>query len=75
MRCVRPGGPAIVKGFSRRLMSCASRMKKGMPPKWSPCKWEIRIVSIAAESIPARFIAISDEAPQSIRKRVVPAST
>jgi hypothetical protein len=33
------------------------------------------MISIAAELIPARFIGISEEAPQSSRNRVLPAST
>src|SRR5438034_6584936 len=40
-------------------------MKKGMPPKWSPCRWETRIASISFGSTPKRRMAMSDDAPQS----------
>jgi hypothetical protein len=32
----RPGGPAMVKGAVLFDTSCASSIKNGSPPKWSP---------------------------------------
>src|SRR5947208_2567529 len=60
-----PGGPAISSGRSRFERNWPSRMKKGMPPKWSPCRWETRIASISFGSTPKRRMAMSDDAPQS----------
>src|SRR5438034_3062779 len=62
-----PGGPAITRGRSRFDRNWPSRMKKGIPPKWSPCRCEMRIASIAFGSTPKRRIGMSDEAPQSSR--------
>ena len=38
-----------------------------MPPKWSPCRWLIKIVSISPTTTPADFNPISDEAPQAVK--------
>jgi len=60
-----PGGPAMSSERSRFDRNWPSRMKKGMPPKWSPCRCETRMASMSFGSTPKRRMAISDEAPQS----------
>src|SRR5438132_5983799 len=62
-----PGGPAMSSGRSRFDRNWPSRMKKGMPPKWSPCRCETRIASISFGSTLKWRMATSDEAPQSSR--------
>src|SRR5438132_2284416 len=64
---VMPGGPAMSSGRSRFDRNWPSRMKKGMPPKWSPCRCETRIASISFGSTLKWRMATSDEAPQSSR--------
>src|SRR5215211_307979 len=66
----RPGGPATVSGRVRRETSWASRTKKGIPPKWSPCRCVTTMASIDEGSTPKRFMAMSEDAPQSMRKVV-----
>jgi len=48
--------------------------KNGMPPKWSPCRWEIAIAWIVAGSS-AFLIAGSDDPPQSRSSDAPVAST
>ena len=62
----RPGGPTIFSGCVRFDTSCASRMKNGMPPKWSPWKCVTTMVSTALRSIPRCLSATREVAPQSI---------
>src|SRR5262249_18124938 len=71
----RPGGPAIVSGRVRLATNCASSTRNGTPPKWSAWKCVSRMRSMLVRSIASRFSAISDEAPQSIRKEVRLAAT
>ena len=68
-RCFVPGGPAMTSGRVRFPTRSASRIRNGRPPKWSPCRWLMRIASIFLGSTPKRFIALSEEAPQSMRNR------
>src|SRR5262245_54905277 len=56
-------------------MSCASRMKSGRPPKWSPWRCVRKIVAIEFGSTLKWRIATSEVAPQSIRKFSAPAAT
>ena len=64
-----------VSGVVRRLTNCASRIKNGKPPKWSPCKCVMKMVPMAFGSTPKRRMAIIDEAPQSTRNWVNPLVT
>ena len=59
-------GPAMVSGASR-FENCASRMKKGRPPKWSPCRCDTNTDATPPGSRPSRLSAVSDVAPQSTR--------
>src|SRR5262245_10087734 len=66
-RALTPGGPATRRGRVRRR-NWPSRIMKGKPPKWSPCRCESTTHSTSEGSTPARFMAMSEEAPQSISR-------
>jgi hypothetical protein len=57
----------MVRGVVRRLTFWASRIRNGNPPKWSPWRCERKTVSTSLGSTPNLRMAISADAPQSIR--------
>jgi hypothetical protein len=67
-----PGGPAIVSGAVRRE-NWPSRMRKGNPPKWSPCRWETTTAETSPGSSSRLLSALRDVAPQSSSTGLPPA--
>ena len=57
--------------------SCASSRKNGRPPKWSPCRWVIKILLTSRGSIRCWRKAISDalrrgQKAARVRAEIVP---
>ena len=73
-RARMPGGPATCSGVDLRE-NWPSRIRKGSPPKWSPCKWVTATASTAPGSSPWALSATRLVAPQSTSSTCPPPDT